>query len=182
MISMILLQFTVIVVGTIATALVLAMERLGTIFEIMTTIGSLLNAPNLTLFTLGMLIPCVGKKGAIAGGCSCLTFLLILVCEKIYGPKKNKLLYSTLPTTTEQCDFEINQTMTTMSTTVPAPSEMDEPFFLFRISVFYYTLMGTLVGVFSALLTSYLTNEMNAVTNPDYFSPVIARFALFFIS
>lgn len=150
--------------------------------EIALTIGSLLNAPNLTLFVLGLLVPCVGKKGAIVGGLSCLLFLLVLVGEKIYKSTQKVVHYRSLKTSIEECDFMINQTVTT-STTVPplVASEDPDTFFIFRVSMFYYTMMGATVGIVAALITSYLTDEMDAANvNPDLLSPVIHRLVQIF--
>lgn len=149
--------------------LVLVIEKLGTITEINSITGSLFIGISSTLFILGMLIPCVGKKGAIAGAYSCMLFLLILITKDL----KSK-------TSIKECNFMTNQTISITSTTAVRPplSEDDPSFFLFRVSMFYYSLMGIIVGITAALMTSYFANEMDAASvNPDYLSPVIQRFA-----
>ena len=157
-------------------ALVFVMEKLGTLYEILLTIGSILDAPIFAIFVMGMLIPHVGKKGALVGGYASLLFTIWLVIGSQWHVINKRIHFKHLPTSIEGCDFTSNQT--TLATTMRPPiSPDDEPFFLFRISMFHFTFVGSLVGILTGLFISFITKEMDAASvNPDYISPVLHRY------
>jgi sodium-coupled monocarboxylate transporter 8/12 len=166
---------TVVVVGIIAIALVFVMEQLGTIYEMMFTIGSILDAPILTLFVLGMLIPWTGKKGALVGGYATLIFMIWMVVGSQWHVMNKRIQFPHLPTNIDKCNFTANETII-RTTPGPPLSPSEEPFFLFRISMMYFTMTGTVVGIIIALVISYIYNEMDASTvNPDHISPILHR-------
>ncbi|XP_011497194.1 PREDICTED: sodium-coupled monocarboxylate transporter 2-like [Ceratosolen solmsi marchali] len=103
-----IMKVTVVIVGAIAIGLVFVMEKLGTIYEMILTIGSILDAPILTLFTLGMLIPWSGKKGALVGGYVSLFFMIWLVVGSQWHVMNKRIYFPHLPTTIEQCNFTSN--------------------------------------------------------------------------
>lgn len=53
-------------------------------------------------------------------------------------------------------------------------TDIDQPFILFRVSFYYYTLIGLLVCLFAALVISYCTKKSSThPVNRDLFSPLI---------
>lgn len=144
------------------------------------TIGSILDSPILSLFVMGMLIPWVGKKGALVGGYSSLIFAILQVGVTQWHLINKRLHFPHLPTSTEGCPYKLNETISTTTTSRPLLNPEDEPFFLFRISVLYFTLTGSLVGIIVGVVTSCIAKEMDpASVNPDLISPLLHRFIIY---
>lgn len=159
-------------------SLVTFLMNLGTIFEMLYAINSLLDGPILGLFTLGMLVPWVGKKGALIGGYSSLFIMGWIISGSQWHIANKRIRYETLSMSVKGCSL-INGTLD--STTLPPITEDDVPMVLFRISVFHFTLIGTLVTVIVGLTTSYVTGEFDASNvNPDHVSPVCRRSVFLF--
>ena len=129
-------------------ALVFALENLGTIFEMINSIGSVLDAPIFVLFILGILFPFVGNKGALVGGYSTLIFNMWLVGGRQWHVFNKHIRYEHLPTTVEGCDSSFNRTLTTDKQPL---NDEELPFFLFRISMYHFTTTGSLVGITIAI-------------------------------
>ncbi|XP_014222934.1 sodium-coupled monocarboxylate transporter 2-like [Trichogramma pretiosum] len=172
-----IMKFNVVLAGVLSISLVLVMEKLGTIFEMVYSVTSILDAPIFTLFTLGILIPWTGKKGALAGGLTTLIFMMWLVGGSQWHVMNKRIQYEQFPTSTDGCDASLNISITSNSTLLEPIDAEDEPFFMFRISVFYFTLIGSFLGITVGVVTSYLTKEIDTSTvNPDHISPFLHRF------
>ncbi|CAB0041681.1 unnamed protein product [Trichogramma brassicae] len=178
-----IMKFNVVLAGVLSISLVLVMEKLGTIFEMVYSVTSILDAPIFTLFTLGILIPWTGKKGALAGGLTTLIFMMWLVGGSQWHVMNKRIQYEQFPTSTDGCDASFNISITSNSTLLEPIEAEDEPFFMFRISVFYFTLIGSFLGITVGVVTSYLTKEIDTSTvNPDHISPFLHRYSNYTIN
>ncbi|KAJ8683516.1 hypothetical protein QAD02_019308 [Eretmocerus hayati] len=169
-----IMKVTVVLIGLSSVALVMILERLGTIIDIINIIGSMLDAPLTAIFVLGMLIPWVGKKGALVGGYCSLISMIWLVVGSQWHKMHGRISFPHLPTSIEGCDASLNVTQVIKPMT---ESDGVEPFFLFRVSMFHFTTIGSIVGITIGILTSIIAQETDiSKVNPDYIAPPLRRF------
>uniref|UniRef100_A0ABD2X416 Sodium-coupled monocarboxylate transporter 1 n=1 Tax=Trichogramma kaykai TaxID=54128 RepID=A0ABD2X416_9HYME len=177
-----------IIVGIIGMGLACFVQHLGTIFEISLSVRSIAEGPLFGLFFLGMLVPWAGKKGALIGSLVSLAFMHVLVIGNQLSTFKRGNRNTPLPTSTDNCTYALNQTITlqnTHSENVIAQDEDDATFFLFRISMMHYTLIGALITVIVGFVASTILREtdLNSL-DPDYITPLMRRYycyILFFV-
>ncbi|KAL7297899.1 hypothetical protein TKK_0008920 [Trichogramma kaykai] len=166
-----------VIIGFITIAMIFVIEHLGTIFEMANSLSSIVDGPLLGLFILGMLIPWVGKKGALSGACLALVLMTTLVGGIQWNTMTKRIHYSTLPTSIENCTILHNETIT-HETTTPAPQNIDdEPFILFRLSIMFLSLTGTSITVIVGVIVSWITGEVDvSKLDPKHFAPIVRRF------
>nr|XP_022915696.1 sodium-coupled monocarboxylate transporter 2-like [Onthophagus taurus] len=166
-----ILKLLVLFIGLISTALVFAVEHLGSLFPLVISFMSVAGAPLLGLFTIGMLIPMVNSKGALCGGTAS---LIIMAWITIGGYiHRSKYPYIPLPLSTNSC---INNTITKLTQSVP-DQESEDGFFLYTISHNYYSMIAVMIVIVVSVIVSYFTKDKETVVNKDYISPV-AHFLL----
>lgn len=146
-----------------------------------TSISSVLDGPVLGLFTLGMLFPCAGKKGALVGGSTSLVIMVLYVGQVQWNVMNQRIRYETLSVTVNECPSIMNKTILTPRPTLPPLEQEDVPMALFRVSILYFSFIGTAIVLVVGLLTSWLTNEMDSKkVNPDHICPLLHR--LYFVN
>ncbi|KAI4470149.1 sodium-coupled monocarboxylate transporter [Holotrichia oblita] len=151
-----ILKLIVLVTGIISTTLVFVVERLGSIFPLGMKLTGLAQGPLVGLFTLGMMFPVSNSKGAITGGLTAIIIVAWMLIGAYYYAGKGILREITKPVSVDGCPFPLNTTL--ISTPVPVPEDQ-LPFFLYRISYYYYTLIGASITIIVGLIVSYLTRK-----------------------
>lgn len=155
--------------------LIFVIERLGTIFEMAHTLSSIVESPLLGLFVLGTFFPWVGVKGAFSGACTSILIMTWLVVGIQWHTFKKDLPNPILPTSVNECPYPMNETLKP-ATTTPAPSH-SEPLFFYRISFLYLGMIGTVITVVVASVTSLIVGESDLTKiNPEHLAPVIRRY------
>ncbi|KAJ8683303.1 hypothetical protein QAD02_019095 [Eretmocerus hayati] len=167
-----------VLIGVITVAMVFIIEKLGTIFEMANKLSSVVDGPLLALFLLGFLVPCVGKRGALWGTVIGFTVMTSYVMNVHWLTINHRIHYPSLPTSVEDCPYPLNETAKINVTSKPlAMDDVEEPLLLFRISFFYFTMLGTLLTIISAIIFSIALGETSmADVNPKHVSPVVRRF------
>ncbi|KAK5642195.1 hypothetical protein RI129_008362 [Pyrocoelia pectoralis] len=165
----IILKVIVIISGIITIALIFLYERMGSIFPIFVALQGVANGPLLALFTLGILCPFVNSKGALIGG---ITGLVcggwIAIGHQWYSIQGLLRTYAK-PISVEGCNSTFNQTA--------EPSAIfEEPFILYRLSIWYNALVGTLVCCVIAITTSLLTKGSENKIELNLISPLVHKF------
>lgn len=90
----------------------------------------------------------------------------MIIGAQLYKVKK-LIVYPKLPTSVDNCDFFFNETITQINSI----SEDSEPFFLYRITFYYYTLIGVLVVFIVGLPVSWFTKKSTDKVDQDLISP-----------
>lgn len=162
-------------IGIITIILIFVIEHLGTIFEMAIGIGSVLSGPLLGLFVLGLFFPWSGKKGAISGGCISFIIMAWIVFGTQWHILNKRIRYSNLPTSTANCNFALNETLTS-TTEKPVLAPDDEPMLVFRVSIFFLILIGTIIAVVVGVITSLCVGESDLTkVDPQHVLPCIRR-------
>ncbi|CAH1367560.1 unnamed protein product [Tenebrio molitor] len=173
--ALFILKLIVVVEGVVITSLVLLIEHLGEIIPLSNRLTGMVYGPILGLFTLGVLFPKVNAKSAFYGAICGLIFLSIVILPTHYYKYHHLFEYSTKPFSVDACDW--NTTInngTTFSSGKNATSNANTwtPFFLFRISYHYYSLIGTVVTVTTGFVLNQVINRNGSYADRDLISPV----------
>ncbi|KAF5303902.1 hypothetical protein FQA39_LY01687 [Lamprigera yunnana] len=164
-----ILKLIVVVMGLVSICLIFLLEKLGSVFQVYVTLQGVANGPLLALFTLGVLCPFINAKGAFYGGLSGLLFAGCLGIGNQYYKSKNMIITYAKPISTAGCNFTFEPR--------PIIEVTEEPFVLFRISMWYMSLVGALwVFIFGSVI-SLLTRKSSAPVKPELIFPLLRRFA-----
>ncbi|KAJ4433281.1 hypothetical protein ANN_15540 [Periplaneta americana] len=160
-----------VVIGSISTLLVYVVDKLGNIIQIVTTFAGITNGAIVGLFIFGVLNPRGNSKGALAGSTVSLLFMSWIAIGTMKAVSNKKIKPVTLPLRLDGCQAIVNATQTPHTD----PTD-DDVFVLYKISFFYYTMMGTfimlIVGTIVSLLTEAPNNEQ---TNLILFTPFVRK-------
>ncbi|XP_063925702.1 sodium-coupled monocarboxylate transporter 1-like [Zophobas morio] len=185
-----ILKIIVVITGVLCTALVFAIEHMGGLLKLSISFNAVTQGPLLAMFTLGMLFPRANSKGALYGGIGGLILLSALVFPAKYFEMLGLFKYPPKPLSTDGCDF-LNTTSLVLNTTLaetttPIDSFVTESFtnesvpfqvpFIFRISYYYYTLIGCAMSMIIGIIISYMTNKDQCPVDKALLSPVIYSF------
>ncbi|XP_063925687.1 sodium-coupled monocarboxylate transporter 1-like [Zophobas morio] len=198
-----ILKFLVLITGVICTLLVFVVERLGGILPLVISLGSITSGPLLGLFTLGILFPKVSSRGAFYGSVFSLLFCGWIVVMAQYYKAQGLVPDIPKPVSTEGCSVTTNST-SFFSNFENFTTEMDhpatnwtysdfianhtqdfsnnrkyqdqKPFFLFRISHYYYCPVGTFVTIIFGLLVTCVLGNNDPPVDRDLLSPIIYSF------
>ncbi|KAF5280592.1 hypothetical protein FQR65_LT00345 [Abscondita terminalis] len=176
----IILKTITFAIGVSSIGMIYLIENVGTIFEIVHYAKGVTGGATLGIFTLGLVVPFANAKGAVAGGVTSMILMgIIIVKTQIYiwnGAIKQtpKPLYTygcTLSNSSR--NFAESLSTTTLATVIESE---DEPIFLFRISLQYYCMIGTMTTIFIGVLVSWFTRKKtDEEVNLDYISPFIHK-------
>ncbi|KAJ3663252.1 hypothetical protein Zmor_007555 [Zophobas morio] len=176
-----ILKVIVILTGILCTALVFAIEHMGGLLTLSISFHAVTQGPMLAMFTLGMLFPKANSKGALYGGIGGLLFLASISFPAKYFEMQGLFKYAPKPLSVDGCSF-MNHTnfvfnATVFNTTSNYMSLKSESVpYIFRISHYYYSLMGCTVSIVLGLIISYMTNKEDHPVDRSLLSPVIYRF------
>lgn len=166
-----------VLLGILCVGMVFLVDRLGDIFQLSLTVTGITAGAMLGLFSLGMLVPWATTKGAVAGGLVSMVTMIWIIVGAQWHMANRRLYYEPLPSTTEGClnvSGLFNRTTTQNSTQVESA---DEPFFMYRISFMYYTLLGALIVMVigTAVSFAYGAPDLSDIDR-DHFAPFITRY------
>jgi len=169
----------VVILGVLCVGMVFLVDRLGDIFQLSLTVTGITAGAMLGLFSLGMLVPWATTKGAVAGGLVSMMTMIWIIVGAQWHMANRRFRYETLPSTTEGCSNltgSLNQTIAATRTPMQVESA-DEPFFVYRISFMYYTLLGALIVLLIGTIVSFACGAPDlADVDRDHFPPFVTRF------
>lgn len=171
-------QVTVVFLGILCVGMVFLVDRLGDIFQLSLTVTGITAGAMLGLFSLGMLVPWATTKGAVVGGLVSMVTMIWIIVGAQWHMANRRLYYEPLPSTTEGClnvpDL-FNRTTATTQNPMQVES-VDEPFFIYRISFMYYTLLGALIVMVIGTIVSFICGAPDlSDIDRDHFPPFITR-------
>lgn len=167
-----ILKGLVIGIGVISVLLVRVVEHLGNLLPIMISFTGVASGPLLGIFTLGILFPKANAKGAMVGALTALGMISTLFVTVQYYKAHKLITYTSKPVSTETCDFEF----TPANSTNIDPRAQDDVLWLFRISFYYYTLIGASITLLVGNIVSAFTQDDSPPVHPDLLSPIIRRY------
>ncbi|KAK4876644.1 hypothetical protein RN001_009150 [Aquatica leii] len=167
--SKVILQTIVAICGVISIVLTLLIDYVGTLLAFANASIGLINGLLVGMFTLGMVFPNANTKGVLWG--SVLSFLLTLPIAVLNQWYKIQGVVETFakPISVEGCDLPINVTASTLIL------KDDQPFVLFRLSIWYNPVISFTLVMVIGLIVSYFTQK-NEKLDPDLISPISKSF------
>lgn len=155
-------KFIALFFGLMCLLLTLLAEQMKGILEASLTVFGLVGGPLLGLFTLGMISnKCSCKSASIAFFISLFFGIWIGFGSFSAGPKPQLLHRST-----DQCQFDSNQSLTSTNTSVLPTDESEDIFFLYRLSYLYLSGVTFLIELIIGLALSYTFLPNNRVIDP----------------
>ncbi|KAI4470154.1 sodium-coupled monocarboxylate transporter [Holotrichia oblita] len=172
------LKWIVVIIGITSTALVYVVEQLGGLVQLTLSFSGITSGPTVGLFIVGMLLPQVTSKGALAGVITSASIMTWIILTSQWYKMQGKITYPTLPISTDGCNGTIlnaiNETIT--NTVHHNATNMEDVFVLYRVSFYWYAIMGTIIVVVVSLIVSYFT-EQEKPLNEDCIAP-LAQFLI----
>ncbi|KAK5641230.1 hypothetical protein RI129_009777 [Pyrocoelia pectoralis] len=165
-----ILKLIVLVFGIICVLLVYVIENVSGIFPLSTVLQAVTCGPIMGLFTLGILFPSANTEGALAGGISGLIFVSWIVIGTNWYRRSGMLRDVTKPLSVDGCPFNIT------TETVSPSSRSDQIFALYRVSMWYNSLMSAAVVIVVGLLISWLTKKETHNVSTVLLSPLVRHF------
>ncbi|KAJ4433254.1 hypothetical protein ANN_15513 [Periplaneta americana] len=154
-----IMKTIVLVVGAISVLLVFVVEQLGGVLEISYSAQGITCGALLGLFSLGIFFPWANAKGALWGSIASLGIVSIIVFGAQRALATGKITHKTLPTSVLGC--LANTTLNNSTVTELLDQEQDEAFVLFRISYWYYGVVGSFTVIIVGMLISAITGLQN---------------------
>ncbi|KAF5303903.1 hypothetical protein FQA39_LY01688 [Lamprigera yunnana] len=151
-----ILKCIVIVTGLCSTGLIYAYEYVEGAFTVMVIIQGTVNGPLVALFICGMFFPEINAKGALIGSIVGLIFSTWLAIGNFIYRSRGLIVYRPKPVSVEQCFPPVNVTLQ------QKPSY--QPFYMYRLSTWYYLLMCLIISLTTARFISYLTTKDKPVS------------------
>ncbi|XP_036675380.3 sodium-coupled monocarboxylate transporter 1 isoform X3 [Drosophila suzukii] len=175
------LRLCTVIIGVVSVALVFVVERMSShVLQLGISIGSVVQGPLLSLFTMGLLCPSINSKSAITGSLVAFLFMgwlsitaqIAINSGEIHSPEK--------PVSIEGCDYEFDRSLVTPANVTLLGAETPSLSFaeqLYHISFLFYTVMGGTVGVIAGHLAGFIFGRNKAGDiEDDLLSPCIRRF------
>ncbi|KAF5286293.1 hypothetical protein FQR65_LT12733 [Abscondita terminalis] len=153
--------------GTLCLILSLVIDKVGNIVAFTATTQGPMSGCIFGLFSLGMLFPSSNSKGAMWGIVSSFVISLCIAIGHEWYKLKGTLSYGIKPLSVENCTYHFNFTAP-MSVT-----DTNEPFFVFRISNWYYSLICAGLVIIIGLIVSWCTKADEKNVDPKLISPAI---------
>ncbi|KAK5642168.1 hypothetical protein RI129_008335 [Pyrocoelia pectoralis] len=164
-----LLKLIVIVTGVVSTSLVLALDKVNGIYSLYVGLMAISTGPLLGIFTLGMLFPSSNSNGTFYGSLLNMVIIAWISIENQWHQTQGLYKQYLKPISTEGCNH-------TFPTLVVPPSDVEQPFLLYKISFWFYTLIGCVLTIISGLVISYFTRHDKSPVPKELLSPVVYPF------
>lgn len=168
-----------VILGILCVGMVFVVDRLGDIFQLSMTVTGITSGAMLGLFSLGMLVPWATTKGAVAGGLVSMMTMIWIIVGAQWHMVNRRLYYEPLPSTTDGCLNlpDLNRTVATVQNLSVQVESADEPFFMYRISFMYYTLLGALIVIVIGTIVSFVCGAPDlGDVNRDHLTPFVTRY------
>ncbi|XP_065221049.1 putative sodium-dependent multivitamin transporter [Planococcus citri] len=158
-----------IVFGAISFLLIFVVRQMDSVLKAALTFNGIVGGINLGLFSLGMFLPWINSKGALAGSLLSLVFVSWIGINSQIAETEG---YSS------ECDKPtfFNESDSVHFRPIPCDSNSDV-FVLYRISYMWYSAIGLLITVVFGVLVSWCTGFDDPCRVPsDLLSPPFRKF------
>jgi Na+/proline symporter len=171
--TFIIMRGTVLILGCLSVAMVYVVQNMGQLLQLTFTIPATSLGPLLGVFTIGLVIPWIGKRATFYSVVTIYCLMLTYVINSQLKVAQGAINYDTRPISTEGCTY--NFTMST-TTTLPPDVEIEEP--KRTISYLYFTLLGALLVIaLASILSLFIFGFQDAKkVNPRVLAPFMRRY------
>lgn len=173
-----IMRGTVLVLGTLSVLLVYIVQHMGQLLQLTFTIPATSLGPMLGVFSIGLLIPWIGKRATFFSVITVYFAFLIFILKTQLQVAQGAIRFDERPTSIDGCSYNFTSTnYTTTTTTTLAPDvEVDTP--RKSISYLYFTLLGAvLVITLATILSFFFGFEDPKEVDPQCLAPFMRKFA-----
>lgn len=177
-----IMRGVVVVFGAICVGLVFVVEQLGTVLQLSMSLGAVSNGPLLGIFTMGVMVPWVEGKGAIIGGSTGLAIMAWICAKAQTAIASGELSFEQKPLSTAGCSYTFMpykaMSMLAINVTEPPtlPPNTEPEFAIYHISYLWYTLLGALITITTALAASYIFGPNKpSELDPNLLAPFVRK-------
>uniref|UniRef100_A0A182PQR2 Uncharacterized protein n=1 Tax=Anopheles epiroticus TaxID=199890 RepID=A0A182PQR2_9DIPT len=169
-----IMRGTVLAFGIVAVALVLIVEKLGTVLQLSMSLVPISLGPLLGMFLLGMLLPWVDSDSALGGAiCGLLTMSYIVVRAQIAVIAK-EMPIPAKPVSVEGCDYEF-ELPPGYNTSISVPLQPVAKS-IHHVSYLYYTFIGAVTTVLVGSITAaILRRQQPRKLDPLLVAPFVRK-------
>ncbi|EEZ99752.2 Putative sodium-dependent multivitamin transporter-like Protein [Tribolium castaneum] len=166
-----ILRLIVVIAGLFAVVMGFLVEHLGELVPLTISLTGMVAGPSMGMFTLGVLFPKANSNGAFYGALGGILGSAALVVPREYYQYQNLFSYSHKPLG-ENCIDNITFLSTLLhNKTVPVENAF-QPHYIFRISFYYFCLIGVVITVGLGLIVSSMSNKNDLQVDKKLISPV----------
>ncbi|XP_031349221.1 sodium-coupled monocarboxylate transporter 2-like isoform X1 [Photinus pyralis] len=154
--------------GIVCTLLVFILDNVKGIFPFYIGLMAVATGPLLGIFTMGLLVPFVNSKGAFYGGIFSMIVIGWIALQNQWYQSHGLNDEFLKPISTDGCynsSFDISNT-----------SQVERPIFLYRISFWFYALIGAVVSMACGFVISCFTGHDKAPVPKKLLSPIVHGF------
>ncbi|XP_045463325.1 sodium-coupled monocarboxylate transporter 2-like [Harmonia axyridis] len=151
-----ILKLLVVIVGVCGCLMIYIIEQLGGVVQLSISLKGIADGPLLGVFMMGVLSRRINSKGAFYGALISMLFMSWFFMMVKYYEKMGHLKHPPKPLSVANCtyDFNFNETYT-----ATPPISDDNIFYLFKVSFYYYTMIGALMCCLIGSCISFFTNK-----------------------
>lgn len=177
--SNLVMRGTVLILGVVSVALVYVVQHMGSVLQLSMSVPTACFGPMLGVYVIGFTMPWIGKRAALSGALTACVSMMIIVFVAQAEITTGKLKFQYKPLSVEGCEYDFNRT--TLTTSTVAPNEIDSndsiEKSIFHISYLYYTLLGSIIAVATAIIFSCVFGfEDPEDVDPKLLAPFLRRY------
>ncbi|XP_055642671.1 sodium-coupled monocarboxylate transporter 1-like [Toxorhynchites rutilus septentrionalis] len=167
-----IIKLMVVLIGVLCLVLVFVVEKLGSVFSLAISVSGVTSGTLLGIFSLGMFSPKINDKGAFWGSLISLGTLCVIAAGAQLEILNGHLKYPSLPLRYDGCpSFNSTGTATTSYYIDSYGHDNSEVPWIFRLGFMYYSILGTLIAVFSGTIISYMTGGQKEPISEKLLTP-----------
>ncbi|KAG4065705.1 hypothetical protein HA402_012383 [Bradysia odoriphaga] len=144
-----IMRSVVVVVGAICVALVVVVQKMGTVLQLTMSIEAITNGPLLGIFTIGILLPWINGNSALMGGIAGVVTMSWVSLNAQWAIASGAIHFEHKLTSVDDCDYNFDANSMVNVTKV---IEAETVFPLYRISYMWYTFFGAMVAIIVACI------------------------------
>ncbi|GJQ68435.1 hypothetical protein Trydic_g17021 [Trypoxylus dichotomus] len=165
-----------VAIGIITIALVFFVPYMGNLLPLSVSFGGITSGTTLGIFASGMFFPSINARGVLCGSILAFLCLVWIIMGSQYYRLMNLIKYPHLPLLVHGCQnpAPILNNVTLFENNSVLPEE--EPSAVYKISFYYYALIGMAITIVTGLIISKFTPQHNKSIPKKYFSPLIRGF------
>ncbi|KXJ73465.1 hypothetical protein RP20_CCG015759, partial [Aedes albopictus] len=152
-----LMRGTVLLFGVIAVALVMVVEKLGTVLQLSMSLVPISLGPLLGVFLMGMLLPWINAKSALAGTCTGLLTMSYIVIRAQISIAMKEISHPIKPLSVAGCTYAFTNITKPLDETNHIPTDKS----IHHVSFLFYTLIGVFSTCVSGIIYSFIFGRQN---------------------
>ncbi|XP_031637399.1 sodium-coupled monocarboxylate transporter 1 [Contarinia nasturtii] len=151
-----IMRMVVVVMGIICVALVVVVQKMGTVLQLTMSLEAITNGPLLGIFTIGILLPWINATNTLIGGICGVLAMSWVSLNAQWAIASGAIQFEHKEMSISNCSYDFELTVK------PEFVHESETFALYRISYMWYTAFGALTTLIFAGLGTFISGASDA--------------------